>query len=253
MEYTVSKLARLSGVSARTLRYYDAIGLLKPGRVAPNGYRVYGQREVDRLQQILFYREMGMPLLEIKKVLSSEDFDERQALESHLAALLAEKDRIERLIANVEKSLKALKGDIAMSNQEKFDGFLRELVDENERRYGAEIREKYGDEAVDRANAKMLGMTEAEYKDTLALEARLREALKAAVAQGDPGGDLARESCRLHKEWLCRYWGSYSKEAHLSLASTYVEDPRFSAYYEEIAPGCAAFLRDALALYLKDA
>ncbi|NLM83141.1 MAG: MerR family transcriptional regulator, partial [Clostridiales bacterium] len=71
MEYTVSKLARLSGVSARTLRYYDAIGLLKPGRVAPNGYRVYGQREVDRLQQILFYREMGMPLLEIKKVLSS--------------------------------------------------------------------------------------------------------------------------------------------------------------------------------------
>jgi DNA-binding transcriptional MerR regulator len=253
MELTINKLAKLAGVSPRTLRYYDAIGLLPPMRVGENGYRIYGQREVDRLQQILFYREMGMPLEDIKKVLSSKGFDEQQALESHLTALLAEKDRIERLVTNVMKTLKALKGEITMSNQEKFDGFLRKLVSENEKRYGAEVRAKYGDDVMDRSNEKVLGMTEETYKNTQELEEKLYEALKAAVAQGDPAGEAAQEACRLHKAWLCRYWDHYSKEAHMGLAEMYVEDPRFTAYYEEIAPGCARFLRDALAVFLKDA
>ncbi len=80
MKYTINKLAKLAGVSTRTLRYYDEIGLLRPARMSSNGYRVYGQKEVDRLQQILFYRELGVPLEEIKKILSSKEFDELDRL-----------------------------------------------------------------------------------------------------------------------------------------------------------------------------
>ena len=124
MEYTVSKLAELAGVSPRTLRYYDEIGLLSPTRISSNGYRIYGQKEVDRLQQIL-YRELGVPLDEIGRVLTAKNFDGLSALQNHLAGLLERREQLELLIANVEKTIKAMKGEIIMTDKEKFEGFLK--------------------------------------------------------------------------------------------------------------------------------
>ena len=140
MEYTINKLAKLAGVSTRTLRYYDEFGLLSPARVSSNGYRIYGQKEVDQLQQILFYRELDVPLEEIRRILASADFDGLSALQSHLAALLARQKQLDLLIANVEKTIKGMKGEAIMSDQEKFEGFLKKLVDDNEEQYGEEIR-----------------------------------------------------------------------------------------------------------------
>lgn len=97
MEYTVNKLAKLAGISTRTLRYYDEIGLLSPVRMSSNGYRIYGKIEVDRLQQILFYRELGVPLDEIKKIISTKDFDGVTALQSHLTALLAKRNGVTQM------------------------------------------------------------------------------------------------------------------------------------------------------------
>ena len=105
MEYTVSQLARLSGVSARTLRYYDQIDLLKPNRINSSGYRIYGQAEIDLLQQILFYRELELPLDDIKKILLADDFDMKVALRSHLVHLTNQRKRLDNLILTVEKSL----------------------------------------------------------------------------------------------------------------------------------------------------
>ena len=110
---------------------------------------------VDRLQQILFYRELGVPLKEIQKILSSKDFDRQTALENHLSALLAKRKQLDLLIANVEKTIKAAKGEIVMSDQEKFEGFLKKLVDDNEQQYGKEARAKYGDEAVDNSMQRL--------------------------------------------------------------------------------------------------
>ncbi len=251
MHYTVTKLAQLAGVSARTLRYYDEIGLLSPARMSANGYRVYEQEEVDRLQQILFYRELGLQLDEIDKILASVDFDETAALQSHLDALRARKYQLDELIANVEKSLLAAKGDTKMSNDEKFKGFTKKLVDENEKKYGKEIREKYGDETVDKSNAKVMGMTEEQYAEMEKLSEELNETLKAAFEQGDPASELAQKTAALHKKWLCFYWDTYSKEAHKGVTQMYVDDPRFTEYYDKIAPGCAPFLRDAVAIYCK--
>ena len=247
MEYTINKLAKLAGVSTRTLRYYDELGLLSPARISSNGYRIYGQKEIDRLQQILFYRELGVPLEEIGKILASKNFDEFLALQGHLTALLAKRKQLDLLIDNVEKTIKAMKGEIIMSDQEKFEGFLQKLVDDNERQYGEEIRTKYGEECVNRSNAKVLNMSREQYAELEKLTTELNETLKAAFEQGDPAGELAQKVYELHKKWLCYYWDKYSKEAHIGVTQMYVDDSRFTAYYDKIAPGCAVFLRDLVA------
>ena len=136
-----------------------------------------------------------------------------------------------------------------MSDHEKFEGFKQNLIDKNEKQYGDEIRTKYGDDAIDRSNVKMKGMTREQYAESERLSQELNEALKAAFEQGNPAGELAQKVCELHRQWLCCFWDSYSKEAHLGVTQLYVGDPRFAAYYDKIAPGCAVFLRDAVAVY----
>jgi DNA-binding transcriptional MerR regulator len=251
MEYTINKLAKIAGVSTRTLRWYDECGLLKPRRISSNGYRVYGQSEVNRLQQILFYRELGFELSKIGRILSEKDFDGLAALQSHHTALCVKKEQLNLLIANVEKSIKAMKGEVEMSDYEKFEGFKQKLIEDNEAKYGEEIRAKYGDETVDRSNAKVKGMTKEQYADIEKLSQELGDTLKAAFEQGDPSSALAQKACDLHRQWLCNYWDSYSKEAHIGVTQMYVDDPRFTEYYDKIAPGCATFLRDAVLIYCK--
>jgi DNA-binding transcriptional MerR regulator len=251
MEYTVHQLATLSGVTTRTLRYYDQIGLLTPVRTASNGYRIYGQAQVDRLQQILFYRELDVSLEEIGRLLDAPDYQPETALQSHLLSLLQRKEQLERLIVNVKKTIGTLKGETTMNDNEKFEGFRQKLLDDNESAYGAEIRQKYGDEAVNSSYAKVKGMTEEQWRSACVLREEYEQLLKEAFAQGDPAGEAAQKACDLHRQWLCLFWkeGMYSKEAHRGMGEMYVEDPRFSAYYERIAPGCAVFFRDALRVY----
>ncbi len=251
MAYTVNNLAQISGISTRTLRYYDSIGLLRPARVSSNGYRIYGQNEVDKLQQILFYREMGVALDEIKAILDAPGFDKAKALQSHLTALLQKRDRLEALILTVGKTIDTMKGGVTMSDKEKFEGFKQNLIDENEQSYGKEVREKFGDEAIDASNAKLKGMTQAQYDTAQALSAQINENLITAMQNGDPACNAAHKACELHKEWLCLFWpdGMYSKQAHKSLGKMYVADERFKAYYDKIAPGAAKFLWDALNIY----
>ena len=159
MEYTVQKLAQLAGVSARTLRYYDEIDILKPARINSSGYRIYGQAEVDRLQQILFYRELGVDLDSIKNIVTAPSFDGAKALREHREKLLEKKKQLDLLIANVDKTIALTEGRMNMSDKEKFEGFKKKMIDENEKKYGKEIREKYGKDTVEKSNAKVLNMS----------------------------------------------------------------------------------------------
>jgi len=154
MEYTVQQLAKTAGISSRTLRYYDEIGLLKPARLTSSGYRIYGPKEVDRLQQILFFRELGVGLEQIREIINDPSFDSLTALREHRVKLLEKKQQLELLINNVEKTIAQYEGRIIMTDQEKFEGFKQKLIDENEAKYGKEVREKYGDEAVDKSYRK---------------------------------------------------------------------------------------------------
>lgn len=249
MEYTIQKLASLAGVSTRTLRYYDEIGILKPARINSSGYRIYGQEEVNTLQQILFYRELGVGLDSIKEIVSAPSFDGAKALREHREKLLEKREQLDLLITNVDKTIALTEGRITMSNKEKFEGFKKKMVEDNEKKYGKEIREKYGEESVEASNAKVMNMTEEEYQEVTALAEQLQTTLAEAVKTGDPAGELAQKAAYLHKQWLTHYWKEYSKEAHAGLAQMYVDDERFTAYYDKEQPGTAKFLRDAIHIY----
>ena len=249
MEYTVQKLGNMAGVSTRTLRYYDEVGILKPARINSSGYRIYGQVEVDRLQQVLFYRELGVSIEEIKDIVTSETFDITTALREHHEKLLTKRHQLDQLIANVEKTMSMSEGRIKMSDKEKFEGFKKNMVEENEKKYGKEIREKYGEDSVKASNAKMMKMTEVQYAEFEQVGKELEDTLEAAYQTGDPAGELGQKAAELHRKWLSFTWNSYSKEAHAGLARMYVEDERFTAYYDKKQPGTAVFLRDAILLY----
>jgi len=249
MEYTIQKLASMAGISSRTLRYYDEIGLLKPVRITSSGYRIYGPAEVDRLQQILFYRTLGVRLESIKDILDAPSFDRLTALKEHRQKLLEKRQQLDLLIANVEKTIAATEGRNSMSDAEKFKGFKQKLIEENEQKYGQEIRTKYGEEAVNQSYEKFLNMTEEQYREYENLGTSVIETLKEAFATGDPGGELAQKAADLHRQWLSFTWNTYSKEAHAGLAQMYVDDERFTAYYDQHQPGLTQFFRDAILIY----
>ncbi|WP_064201952.1 MerR family transcriptional regulator [Brevibacillus brevis] len=249
MEYTVQKLGLLAGVSTRTLRYYDEIDLLKPARINSSGYRIYGQLEVDRLQHILFYRELGVSLEEIKEILDSPTFDADRALREHREKLLERRAQLDALIANVDLTLAQREGTKTMSDKQKFEGFKQKMIDENEEKYGAEIRAKYGNDQIEKSNQMVKGMTEEQYAALEKLNAELHDTLAQAFLTGDPAHELAQKAADLHRQWLSFYWDSYSKEAHAGVAQMYVDDPRFTAYYDKEQPGVAEFLRDAVVIY----
>ncbi|NMB21687.1 MAG: MerR family transcriptional regulator [Firmicutes bacterium] len=251
MEYTVKQLGDLAGVSGRTLRYYDQIDLLKPSWVNESGYRMYGPKEVDRLQQILFYRELGVELSTIRTLLDSPNFTEENALREHHKQLLEKRRQLDLLLQNVEKTLAALEGGRAMTDKEKFIGFKETLIRENEEKYGKEIREKYGDETVDASNAKLMGLTEAEYAEMQQLAVEIIDSLAKAVGNTDPEGPEGRRIAELHRKWLGFTWKEYSKAAHAGLAEMYVADERFTAYYDQHKEGAAQFLRDAIVAYAR--
>lgn len=246
--YTVGSLAKLAGVTVRALHHYEDEGLLHPDRTA-SGYRRYGAADVERLQQILLLRSCGLSLGDIRAALADGDFDFHAMLVDHLATLRARQKELETLVGTVEKTIASLEGRCTMTDEERFEGMKARAIAENEERYGAEVRQAYGDAAMDAANERMAGMSQEEWSDAKALEAAILEQLTAAKATGDPTGEAARKLCAMHARWLQMHWGegAYSPAAHAALAEGYVADPRFTAYYDEAAgEGATTFLRDAL-------
>lgn len=249
MEYTIKKLSAMAGVSTRALRYYDEIGILKPARINSSGYRIYGENEVDILQQIMFYRELGLGLDNIKQIITSPDFNETNALKQHYNELLARRQQLDVLIENVEKTIFSKEGRIKMSDKEKFEGFKKKLVDDNEKQFGKEIRVRYSEETVKKSNDQFMNMTEEQYNELQELGNSVIETLKEAYKTGNPAGELGQKTAELHAKWITFCWGNYNKEAHANLTQMYVDDERFRAYYDKEQSGASEFLRDAVWIY----
>ena len=249
MEYTIKKLGHLAGISTRTLRYYDEIGLLKPARVNTSGYRIYGQAEIDKLQHILFYKELGVELERIKEIFSVSGYDELQALYEHKEKLTQKRKQLDKLILNVNKTIEQRVGGTNMSDIEKFEGFKQDLIQKNEQLYGDEIRAKYGEKSVDKSYAKLKNLTKQQYEEVENLGNAVLETLYQAYKTGDEARDLAQKAADLHRQRLSYYWDSYTKEAHRDIANMYVDDKRFTSFYDKHQPGAAVFLRDAILIY----
>lgn len=231
MEYTIKKMAELSGVSPRTLRFYDEIDLLKPARISSSGYRIYGSKEVDRLQHILFYRSLAFKLEQIREILDNPAFDHRQALREHQKMLQEKKSQIDTLLATVQQTLSNYEGETHMTDQEKFEGFKQQKLAENELYYGQEIREKYGNEAVHATTKKWQEMTEETYRAMETIEEQLLADL-ACYLQDPTNQQLEEAIFTAHKKWLAFSWPTYNLVAHKGLASMYLSDERFISYYD---------------------
>ena len=251
--YTAGALADLAGVTVRALHHYEAEGLLAPARDA-SGYRRYGPDQVERLQHILLFRACGLALGDIRRSLDDPGFDRAAALRARLATLRAQQEQLNTLMGTVEKTIAALEGEAIMTDKERFEGLKRQAVEDNEKAYGAEARERWGDAAVDAANERTLALDEDAWNDREALGEAVLDQLRAAFADGagDPAGPEARALAEMHGRWLALHWGegAYTREAHAALADGYVADARFTRYYDDAAgPGATAFLRDAIAAW----
>ncbi len=252
MEYSIQQLSRLSGVTTRALRWYDKIGLLKPSRRTEGGYRRYGPAEVDRLQDVLYYRALGVELAQVKAILDDPSFDRLAVLRGHLAALEEEQGRIQRLIHSVQETILTQERNEIMSDERKFEAFKRQALEEYGRTFEAESREKYGDIEVDEMITRIKGVTRERYAEWERLGKEILEKLSAAVAAGaDPAGEAGKEIAALHRRWLTVTGNEYDVQRHRSLAELYVQDERFTAYYDREQPGCAQFLRNAVLHWVK--
>ena len=252
MEYTINKLANIAGISTRTLRYYDEIDLLKPCRISSSGYRIYGEKEIDMLQQIMFYKSMDMKLSDIKNIISDPDFEVEKALEKHKEELIKRKEEIEELIITVQKTIKNKKGEIKLSSKEKFEGFKKEKIEENEKKYGKEIRDKYGEETVKQSNKKFINLKEEDFEKMNNIEKELFDLLKVVLESNSIEGEAGEKIYELHRQWLLFTWPKYTKEAHIGLANMYLQDERFQNYYDKrIKNGATKILRDCIVKYAK--
>lgn len=247
VEYGIRELAEMAGVSARTLRWYDSLGLLKPSRVGENGYRYYSSAEADRLQHILFYRALGVDLKQIASLLDDPGFDRLTALRGHLAALESRRDQLDGMISSLRRTISAEERNENIMDKDKFEAFRKKAVQENEARYGAEARSKYGNEAVDASNRRMMNMSQEQYAEWQSIGDEIIARLEKAVAENaDPSGSEGKSIAELHKKWLCFTWEKYTLQAHKGVAQMYVLDERFTQYYDRTIPGCAEFLKNAI-------
>ncbi|PYZ97515.1 MerR family transcriptional regulator [Alteribacter lacisalsi] len=235
----VKQVAELTGVSVRTLHHYDKIGLLKPESVTEAGYRIYSDDNLEKLQQILFFREIGFPLSKIKDILDNPDFNRKEALRLQRNALMEKRRRLNRMIATVEKTLDHERGDREMSKKEQFEGF-----DFSRNPYEQEARDRWGDKAVDQSQEKVKGF------DTAVMQQEMNDLYRelASIRHLDPASNEAQQAIG---KWyrMLQQFGSYTPEMFRSLGQMYVDDERFTKNIDRFGTGLASFMRDAMAVY----
>lgn len=239
----VKEVAELTGVSVRTLHHYDEIGLLKPEEVTESGYRIYSAANLETLQQILFFRELGFSLGKIKEIITDPDYDRNEALALQRRMLVDRRGQLDRMIEVIDQTIRHYKGEIHMSDKEKFAGF--DFTKGNP--YEKEARQRWGDEAVNRSNAQ-LGAMSKEEQEKLGQEMNAIYFKLADLRQLPPESEEAQAAIKLWWEYLNRM-GSYSPEAFKNLGQMYVDDERFTKNIDKFGEGLALFMRDAMAVF----
>jgi DNA-binding transcriptional MerR regulator len=238
-EWPIKDVARATGLTSRTLRHYEQIGLLRPSRVANNGYRFYGDAELSRLYRILSLRALELPLAAIQIALD-DDKSLAETIQSHLTLLEERRDLTNQKITVVRQTLDAVQKGKTMSIKEMFAG-----VDQNQ--YEAEVRERWGDDAWERTTKRRNQMNDDESKTdnerSLDVNAALRDAAESGM---DPASDTFQKLIADHYQWVTEYWGGRKpgREAYTGLSHLYVTDSRFAAAYG--GPDNAEVIRTAI-------
>ena len=242
--YSVTQLSKLAGVSVRTLHHYDRIGLLKPARRAESNYRYYEEKELLRLQQILFYKELNFPLSQIKDILDDPSFDLLQSLQFHKQKMQAEATRFNQLLSTIDKTISKLKNqNIMITHKELYEGFPKEKVED----YRKEVAERWGENVLLETEERLKQFKKKQWTD---LKAKMEEVdlMLASLVGQDPKNPLVQSTIAQHFEVLNAFTPT-PIERYKCLGEMYTEDERFKAHYEKYKEGLADFLHKAIDVY----
>jgi len=245
--YTVKAVAEFAGVSIRTLHHYDEIGLLKPDGTSRSGYRLYSDSDLEHLQEILFFKELGFGLQEIKTIMNGPGYDREQALRSHKRILFEKRKRLEDLIGLVERTLTTFERKTTMKKDELFDGFDDAQIEE----YKKEAKERWGEtDTYKESERKTSKYAQADWDEIKAesgdIIMRLANVMDAGKAPADD--EVQEQIGRWFKHINDRFY-TCTPEIFRCLGDGYVADKRFTEFYDKVRPGLAGFKRDAMHIY----
>jgi DNA-binding transcriptional MerR regulator len=247
MPYTIKKLATLSGVSTRALRFYDEIGLLKPAYYGDNQYRYYEEEQLLLLQQILFFRELGFPLTEIQQIISSHDFDKIEALNTHKSILQSSLERTEILIKTIDKTISHLRGKLIMRDAEMYEGFDPVKQQEHEKYLldTGVITQQQIDESWGKARNWKKQNWEQFKKEGEQLNQALANALKKHLKPEDVE---VQALVQRHYDWVNVFW-TPTHESYTGLAQMYLDHPDYREFYNKYHPNLVEYLVEAMRVY----
>jgi len=252
--YTVSQVATLSGVSVRALHHYDEIGLLKPAYIGSNGYRYYGREELLRLQQILFHREIGLALDEIRRAIDTPGFDRATALRDHREKLVTETARLRELLQTIDDTLADLEGGNIMNEASLYRGFDADARTQSEawsiERYG-----KWARLGIETRDEIMQGWTEAERDANQAEMATIFADFAAALSEGLAADSERTQAIvlRLHTAASKAWTGPVGRGGFINMAEIYAENPHSRARFDRRLPGLADYVARAMRIFCVEA
>lgn len=249
MQYTINKLAKLSGISISAIGFYDEIGLLNPTYRGENGYRYYKKEQLLQLQQILFFRELGFKLKDIQKMIKNEEFDKVMALNSHKKVLLDNIKHTKKLINTIDKTILLLKGKTTMKNEELYYGFDSEKQKAHEKYL---IDKKIvSKEFLDECNKKVSHWNEQEKNNFINDAARIYNSLVAAInKKALPSDNTIQNLMSEHYAWLQITW-TPTKESYLGLIELY-QTSEFRKFYDNLHPDLLEFIVKAMKIFAEN-
>jgi DNA-binding transcriptional MerR regulator len=243
MFYTIKDIADLASVTTRTIRYYDEIGLLNPAHTGDNGYRYYDDGSLLRLQQILFFRELEVPLKDIQLIMNRPDFNLSEALKNHRAALQSRAKRIDRLIDTIDQTIATIKGDWKMTEKEYFEGF-------DETQYEDEVKERWGNTTQYAESQRKWSSYTKDQKDAIKAEGgEVTLRMVSSDRDASPDDPDVQAAIRDYHVYINKYFYTCDVEFMRGLADMWVQDPRFAVNYDRIREGGAAFVREAVHIF----
>lgn len=249
MPYMVKEVADLAGVSVRTLHYYDQIALLKPDTTNQTGYRIYSDDDLDRLQQILFFKELDFSLAEIKDIIDSPDYDKRQTLKEHKKLLIKKKERLEKIINSVENTINSLEGGSEVDKNKMFDGFDMSDIEKHKEKYAEEAKEKYGHTAMYRESTKKSSeYTDEDWARITKEQNQIYQRL-AGLMDRDPDTPEVQKAIEKWRKLITENLYECNLDIFRRLGDLYINDRRFTKNIDKFKPGLAQFMQEAIHVY----
>lgn len=247
--YKIKEVSDLAGVTVRTLHHYDSINLLKPRFINNNGYRFYGDEELEKLQQILFFRELDFSLDEIKKILNSPNFDKSHCLFIHRQLLLEKRQRLDNIIASLDKTITSLKGGIKMDKNEMFNSFDIKNIEAHEKKYAEETKRKYGGSDAYKECQEKTSKYDKGNWETIMNEAGEIYKTLALVMDKDPRSKMVQDLVEQWRNHISKNFYNCTPEIFRGLGLMYTADERFTTNIDKYGKGLAQFLSDAINIY----